>query len=704
MEVDRMELIRRLLPWLVAAAFSVAWGAAAALAEDGLQSISISGPESVHDGSSIQLKANAVIDGETSDITRSRTTRWSLSSRKHASISRGRIFARSVPNCGDQRVTVSVRHSKKGITRTATHDIAIVDDECSVSSSVLLSISIGGPTSVDAGSTTIFPVIATMSDGTTKTVTAILSEDSPHATFSGNKLTTSAVTDSQTVMIGAKYSENGVTRTVSKRITIAASGTQPAAPSSEGSHAGRFTSYDGAATCIACHRTQAVQVYNSNHYQWSGKFGAINDFCIYPDINTVGKLTNVYGTEVDGGCLKCHPGLGAKPTKTATPTDADLANIDCLVCHAPSYKRTVDPVTKAKFIPDETAMGMTILEAAADIRPTSRDTCLNCHARSGGGDNFKRGDIEEHHRNPATREFDVHMSPVALGGADMHCTRCHAVSAHKISGRGVDLRVEEGVKPDCVSCHTTTPPHKNSAINSTHVNRVHCTTCHIPAFAKSAPTDMFRDWSAFGELNTDTGLYDPARTMEANVVPRYSFWDGQSRFYTFGAAASPEANGNVLMAGPIATSPGASGAKIHPFKVHTALQPVDTATGRLLPLKMGRFYMEGDLVNAVPLGQDGVGWPRNAYGFQSTERWMGLFHEVAPKEQALGYNNSCTTCHGGGSTRMDLKSIGYAAKKPTSGLCGECHGSKSYSFGSVHPRHTNKGIDCSTCHDFARAR
>jgi len=158
------------------------------------------------------------------------------------------------------------------------------------------------------------------------------------------------------------------------------------------------------------------------------------------------------------------------------------------------------------------------------------------------------------------------------------------------------------------------------------------------------------------------------------------------------------------MAGPANASPATTGAKIHPFKVHAASQPIDILTKYLLPLKIGRFYMEGDLVNAVPLGQDGVGWPRNAYDFQKTERWMGLFHEVAPKEQALAYNNSCTSCHGGTTTRMNLKSMGYTAIKPTSDLCNDCHGSQSYSFTSVHPRHTSRGYDCSTCHTFNRAR
>jgi hypothetical protein len=800
MRAERLEIIHRRLLWLLIITFSVAWGATAALADD-VKSVWISGATSVNDGASVQLKAYAQTGSETKDITTESNNKWALSSTTYASITRGRLTTKEVPGCQTKKVTVTISYARDGVTKTDSHEISIVDNECGASTPpppTLQGISLGGPTSMDENTAADFPVTATLSDGTSKSVTAVLTENSAYASLSGIRLTVTEVTSNQVVSVGASYTEGGVTKTTSKSVQIIDKTTAPApvtlqsisigGPSSlnenasadfpvtatmsngtnksvtasmtenspyaafsgvrltatevsgnqavgiaasyteggltrtaskvitivdttaapppvQGSHAGRFDTYAGATTCLPCHRPQAVQVYKSEHYQWAGKFGAINDFCIYPDINTIGKLTNVYGNLVDGGCLKCHPGLGAKPTTAATPTDADLANIDCLVCHAPSYKRTVDPVTKTNYIPDEQAMGMTILEAAADIRPTSRDTCLNCHTKSGGGNNFKRGDIEEHHRNPATREFDVHMSSAALGGGEMHCTQCHTVSAHKIAGRGVDLRVEEGTKPDCTTCHTTNPPHSNTNINRYHVNRVHCATCHIPAFAKNAPTDVFRDWGAHGELNTTTGLYDPARIMQANVTPQYKFWDGKtSVFYNFGSAATVQANGNVLMAGPGAASPAIAGAKIHPFKVHTASQPIDAVTDFLLPLKIGRFYMEGDLVNAIPLGQDGVGWPRNAYGYQGTERWMGVFHEVAPKERALAYNSACTTCHGGTAPKMDLKAMGYTAKKPTTDLCNDCHGSKSYSFNEVHPRHTNKGYDCSACHTFSRAK
>ena len=265
--------------------------------------------------------------------------------------------------------------------------------------------------------------------------------------------------------------------------------------------------------------------------------------------------------------------------------------------------------------------------------------------------------------------------------------------------------MQEGTKPDCITCHTANPPHRNSNINSRHLKRVACTTCHIPSFAKVAPTDTFRDWSAPGELNLITGLYDPARTMQANVTPQYQFWDGiSSLFYDFGTAFTPQSNGNVLMGGPAAATQTTAGAKIYPFKYHTALQPYDTVTGFLLPLKIGQFYMQGDLVNAIPLGQDALGWARNPYDFQKTERWMGLSHEVSPKENALGYS-SCNTCHNTTSPKVPLKSLGYTIKtgQTTATLCSSCHGAETYSFSAVHPRHTNEGYDCSRCHNFSKA-
>lgn len=77
---------------------------------------------------------------------------------------------------------------------------------------------------------------------------------------------------------------------------------------------------------------------------------------------------------------------------------------------------------------------------------------------------------------------------------------------------------------------------------------------------------------------------------------------------------------------------------------------------------------------------------------------MGLYHEVAPKEQAL----SCSSCHGG--TRMDFAALGYTPKATRNGvpLCQSCHQQRTASFSELHKEHDGK-FDCSTCHGFSKA-
>jgi hypothetical protein len=486
----------------------------------------------------------------------------------------------------------------------------------------------------------------------------------------------------------------------------------------QGSHAGRFSAFEGTGTCLSCHREEAIEVHGSVHYQWTGdaseahglnsdvagKMGGINDFCIYPDINWIGKLTNVDGIEVDGGCAKCHAGLGAKPGPVAT--DQELENIDCLICHSDQYRRSVGTVDGAyRFVPDEAKMAVSTLQAAVDITRPSNDSCLNCHTKAGGGDNFKRGDIEEAHRNPS-RSFDVHMASQANGGAGLQCLDCHVTANHRIAGRGSDLRPRELADPvNCSMCHSDTP-HDRGEIDK-HTARVNCTVCHIPTFAKVAATDMNRDWSAPGDLLTTSGLYEPHHVKGTNVVPEYRFFNGTSYFYQFGDPAEAGVNGRVVMSAPLGDI-GDAGAKIHAFKRHLATQPVDSVSGALLPLKIGKFFMTGDIQEAVELGATLVNGAYNGHEFADTERYMGLFHEVAPSEQAL----NCNSCHNGGS-RLDFAALGYMPKTTRNNrpLCTSCHKDESGEwsqgefFTKVHSKHvSDKNYDCSQCHTFSAAR
>jgi hypothetical protein len=117
-------------------------------------------------------------------------------------------------------------------------------------------------------------------------------------------------------------------------------------------------------------------------------------------------------------------------------------------------------------------------------------------------------------------------------------------------------------------------------------------------------------------------------------------------------------------------------------------------------LKIGTFFQTGDLPTAVAQGVAAMTWPDNGYVFAETERYMGVYHEVAPKEQAL----ACSSCHGG--TRMDFAALGYTPLATRNGrpLCSSCHGAKTASFTTIHQKHViDKRLDCSNCHTFSKA-
>lgn len=572
----------------------------------------------------------------------------------------------------------------------------------------LRTLAVDGPSSVTEKTSASYTATATYSDGSRRVVTdsAVWSENSSYATIGAGVLATADVPSDQSVSVTARFASGRVTKIASIAVRVL-NGT---VPSVTGSHAGRFSIYEGTKTCLTCHSSEAYDVHASLHYQWKGetpavvgangqlmgKMGSINDFCIYPDNNWLGKLTNASGQQADGGCARCHVGLGAKP-ETAV-SQAQLENIDCLLCHSAAYKRKLELVGGVlRFVPDAASMTVSVLQAASDLSLPDDKRCLNCHGKSGGGDNYKRGDLEMAHA-AATADLDVHSA------RGVKCTTCHKVTRHRFSGRGVDMRATDSTTPvRCENCHASSP-HATSALNRHSAGKVACATCHIPQFAKTAPTDMVRDWSKPGVLLPSTGLYEPDILFDGWVVPKYGFWNGTSTFYEFRTPATPGPNGRVLMAGP-AGNINDPGAKLYPFKHHLGNQPADPVSRYLLPLKIGIFFSTGDVQAAIERGATEVFGAYNGHEFVPTERWIGIFHEVAPKSQAL----ACADCHGG--TRVDFKTLGYTPHPTRNGkpLCASCHGdesdewSESELFAKVHEKHVkDKKLACSNCHAFSR--
>ncbi|MCX8031524.1 MAG: hypothetical protein N3A59_08120 [Thermodesulfovibrionales bacterium] len=464
--------------------------------------------------------------------------------------------------------------------------------------------------------------------------------------------------------------------------------------------------WKGPQTCLQCHEDKAREVHSSVHYQWQGEAPyALNGPPLQGKLKTA---VNSYCINILGNwnaCSNCHIGLGAKPETTTSISQ--LQNIDCLVCHQKDYRRKK---VNGVFVPDTTNMTITMDQAVKTVHKPTRENCLQCHAKGGGGDNYKRGDLAIAHGNTSDRNFDVHM---AKTGANLSCQSCHTVKNHKIAGRGSDLRQTDlNVKMSCSTsnCHPkmlTSKGHSSSDINR-HMNKVACQTCHIKSFARNATdtpateaTEIHRDW--FKPHLTPSGAIHPTPTLLNNVKPVYKFWNMYSYGYSLGEIISIDP-----LTGKYPTSrPDGSindpQSKLYPFKYKTANQPIATRVNKLIPLDTSVYFASGDPHAATKAGLVNMGYSANEpYTFIETDTFQLITHQVMPKEQSL----SCKDCHGSAATQMNLKSLGYVMKGSASSICNQCHSYKDplkMDYKSLHNKHVkDKKIDCSKCHNFSR--
>ncbi|HSO23678.1 MAG TPA: hypothetical protein VLT81_12265, partial [Chondromyces sp.] len=395
----------------------------------------------------------------------------------------------------------------------------------------------------------------------------------------------------------------------------------------------------------------------------------------------------------------CHVGLGALPEEEATPEQ--LQNIDCMLCHQKDYRRRkVD----GSFVPDTAAMGLTMDEAARTVHRPVRSNCLQCHAKAGGGDAVKRGDLTLAHGNTSDAAFDVHM---ATTGADLECQSCHTFTDHKVAGRGSDLRpTDSAVTIECSNCHAdmAAGEHEGSFIDR-HTARVACQTCHIPIYAKDAgdsaateATEVYRTWL---DSHSTAPPFHPVMEKANDLVPEYRFWNRLNHNALLGdvAVIDPE-TGRYPTSRPLGGADDPD-SKLYAFKYKTAQQPMATSTGQLIALDTSVFFASADADAATRQGLANMGLdPNEPYEWVETDTFQMLNHEVSPSGQAL----QCDDCHGS-NARMDLQGeLGYALKAPLGELCVQCHGYKtSKGFFENHDKHVkDKKFDCSWCHDLSR--
>ena len=98
-------------------------------------------------------------------------------------------------------------------------------------------------------------------------------------------------------------------------------------------------------------------------------------------------------------------------------------------------------------------------------------------------------------------------------------------------------------------------------------------------------------------------------------------------------------------------------AKLFPFKVHRGKMPVAKDSRWLLPINVEEFFADGNIDGAVREASHVLyGIEDFEYEWLPVERYMGIFHEVQPADNAL----RCLDCHGPDG-RLNWADLGYDA-------------------------------------------
>jgi len=454
--------------------------------------------------------------------------------------------------------------------------------------------------------------------------------------------------------------------------------------------------YEGTQSCIMCHESEALEMLDTGHFKWGGKIenivglegeehgknDLINNFCIATATN-------------EPRCTQCHVGLGYKDV---TFDFEDPLNVDCLVCHDQSgtYKKGM----KTAGMPDP-SVDLNVVARSMSIgggKPT-RKACIGCHAKAGGGDNVKHGDLSTD-LIATTREYDVHMG---VDGADLVCADCHAANHDPKTGKvnhgiaGMSLHsVNEGEMKQCTDCHgskeaihsrvVTTSTDGTSDLSMDWISdheRLACQVCHIPAIARAISTKTEWYWSDAGQdvnpipVDPESGrpTYDKKKgtfVWEYNVRPTLRYSNGKWNRPVLGVTDKYDEE-PISLGAPVGDYNDPD-AMIYPFKLMRGNQPVDPETHTISVPHLfgtvggpnpywGKFNWTDALIDgAAYTGQDFSG----TYKFADTTMLLSVNHEVAPAKEALGQGVAgCLDCHT--TDYIDWKALGWSGDPITGG-------------------------------------
>lgn len=427
------------------------------------------------------------------------------------------------------------------------------------------------------------------------------------------------------------------------------------------------------AACLECHTEASKQIHKTTHWTWSfknpvtgqqlGKKNVINNLCIA----TADNLPR---------CTSCHVGYGWKDDSFDFASEK---NVDCLICHDTTGTYKKFPVgaghpayTDKKFM-GKPFKAVDLPKVAQNVGATSRKTCGTCHFMSGGGDAVKHGDLDSTMFNP-DRSLDVHMD---AKGLNFSCSTCHATGGHDVAGSryatkavdklGIDVPGHtDDSRATCESCHGLMPhPETNHPKLNDHTDKVACTTCHVPEFARGGKkTKMWWDWSTAGKMKekgkflvkkNEAGdvVYHTLKgsfEWEGNVVPDYRWYDGRIEYTMIGEKIDDT---DVVNINSISGKYGDPDARIWPFKVMRGKQPYDKKNKILaLPHLFGKdknaYWGNFDWNKAIATGmqsRDNMEYS-GEYDFVETRYYWPILHMVAPKEDAVACNQCHTTENG----------------------------------------------------------
>lgn len=476
-----------------------------------------------------------------------------------------------------------------------------------------------------------------------------------------------------------------------------------------------LTFRDYPSACLSCHPIQYNEMMSSTHYKWTG----VGEDMVNQPGGAQGKLTNAvnsYCINILGDwpvCGSCHVGRGKRPDD---PT-AGRENVDCLVCHSEEY------ATQRVRLPDG-SMGVAnpTDSMVRNISKPTKAACLQCHAKAGGGDGVKRGDLSLATAANADPNFDVHMNAGSANG--LQCRDCHVFKNHKTVGKGSDLRPTDdptrGSEVECSSCHGTNPHGSDYAPGSTvrdpdnayirdrHANEhVACQTCHIPVYAK-VETEVHRDWTRHHDGTPADGVSGPGHPLlekAAFLTPEYRWWNRLSNNYLLGDNANLTYDADKNTYPTSRPMGGFMDGKIYPFKYKTAYQPIargGNCDGQLIALDTFEYLKaSGDVNAAVRNGLANMGCSGVTVEWISTDTYQMLNHGVNPKSGAL----DCADCHDmsgetpTGHGPVDFGALGYHTWPTKVEECTLCHGSESLSWQDLHEKHREEiGGTCTSCH------